>query len=215
MKNPTADARRWWNQALDDLAFVGFVQEEGPFFGEGGRALSALISLGGRAGRGVQHEDRRMNQPKQRRSQEPDDQQQPVNRPHCLPIDQRAAIIEHLISELAAEHDILFAFLYGSFLEPGVFHDVDVGIYLRSVERGAILALDLAERLSTRIGIPTDVRILNAAPIPFLYHVLRGRLLLNRDEDLLGEIMERTVSRYLDITPLLRHSTKEAFARWT
>lgn len=35
MKNPGADARRWWEQALDDLAFIRWVQEEGRFFDKG------------------------------------------------------------------------------------------------------------------------------------------------------------------------------------
>ncbi len=35
MKNPGVEARRWWEQALDDLAFVRWVQEEGRFFDKG------------------------------------------------------------------------------------------------------------------------------------------------------------------------------------
>jgi predicted nucleotidyltransferase len=154
-----------------------------------------------------------MKQRKRTRSDPPDNRLRSANRPHFLPADQRARILEQLASELETERDIAFAFLYGSFLESDGFHDVDVGVYLRSTERASILALDLAQRLSARVGVPVDVRILNDVPISFLYHVLRGHLILSRDEDLLGEVMERTVGRYLDIAPLLRHSTKEAFAR--
>lgn len=32
MKNPAAEAHRWWDQAQDDLAFVRWVHEEGRFF---------------------------------------------------------------------------------------------------------------------------------------------------------------------------------------
>jgi len=35
MKNPLAEARRWWDQAVDDLAFVRWIGEEGRFFGKG------------------------------------------------------------------------------------------------------------------------------------------------------------------------------------
>jgi hypothetical protein len=41
---------------------------------------------------------------------------------------------------------------------------------------------------------------------------LRGQLILNRDDDLLADVMERTISHYLDIAPVLRRATKEAFA---
>jgi len=35
MKNPAAEAHRWWDQAQDDLAFVRWVHEEGRFFDKG------------------------------------------------------------------------------------------------------------------------------------------------------------------------------------
>src|SRR5712691_5437124 len=57
-----------------------------------------------------------------------------------------------------------------------------------------------------------DVRILNAAPVPFLYHVLKGQILVSREEERLASVMEDTIRRYLDIAPLLRHYTQEAFA---
>ena len=50
------------------------------------------------------------------------------------------------------------------------------------------------------------------APVSFRFHVLREELILSRDEHLLGDLIENTVRRYLDIAPLLRRSTKETFA---
>jgi predicted nucleotidyltransferase len=137
-----------------------------------------------------------------------------MTRPYNLDSGARARITEQLAAELASVHDIAFAYVYGSFMESGPFHDVDVGVYLRVPQpQGTVsFAVALAQRLSEKAGLPVDVRVLNAAPVSFLFHVLRGRLLLNRDDDLLTDLMERTASRYLDMAPLLRHSTKEAFA---
>ena len=130
--------------------------------------------------------------------------------------DERGRITDELTAELAAQPEVAFAYLYGSFAEGEAFHDVDVGAYLRppAPEAPTLRALDMAQRLSARVRLPVDVRILNAAPVTFLYHVLRGRLLINRDPDLLGDVMERTIADYLDIAPVLRHYTKEAFAGW-
>ncbi len=99
-------------------------------------------------------------------------------------------------------------------MEAEGFHDIDVGIYLNDVNERAAESTesDLAQRLTARLKIPVDIRVLNAAPVPFLYHVLRGKLILSRNDDLLARVMENTVRRYLDIAPLLRHSAKEAFA---
>ena len=53
---------------------------------------------------------------------------------------------------------------------------------------------------------------LNHAPIPFVFHALRGRLLFSRDDERLATIIEDTVRRYLDMEPLMRNATREAFA---
>ncbi len=71
--------------------------------------------------------------------------------------------------------------------------------------------LALAQRLSEAIHLPVDIRVLNHAPVSFLFHVLQGHVLFCRDDDLLADVMERTVARYLDIAPLLRQATREAF----
>jgi hypothetical protein len=46
----------------------------------------------------------------------------------------------------------------------------------------------------------------------FLYHVVRGLLIFERDADLRADITERTVRTYLDIKPLIRRGIKDAFA---
>ncbi len=125
----------------------------------------------------------------------------------------RARIKDALARELAGYNDIAFAYLFGSAAESESFHDVDVGVYLRDTHsQSAGLALALAQRLSDRLGLPVDVRILNAAPVPFLYRALRGELLLSADDELLADVIETTVQRYLDIEPLLRRGAKEAYA---
>ncbi|MFQ5756448.1 MAG: nucleotidyltransferase domain-containing protein [Acidiferrobacterales bacterium] len=125
----------------------------------------------------------------------------------------RAHVLDLLSTEIAQDLHIAFAYAYGSLLERDAVHDVDVGIYLGKEPEGGRerYALSLAQRLSESAGLPVDVRILNAVPISFLFHVLRGRLVHCRDENLLGNIIERTVARYLDIAPLLRRATKEAY----
>jgi uncharacterized protein len=71
---------------------------------------------------------------------------------------------------------------------------------------------DLTQRLAGFVPFPIDVRILNDAPVSFLYHVLIGRPIHIQDEDVLTNLMEQTVRQYLDMAPLLRQSTREAFA---
>jgi predicted nucleotidyltransferase len=126
---------------------------------------------------------------------------------------ERARIRHLLAAELAREQDVAFAYLYGSFAESQSFRDIDIGVYLVGQANPSERQGSLTERLSSLLKMPADVRVLNDAPVTFLYHVLRGELLCSRDDLLLSAVMEDTFRRYLDIAPLLRHSTKEAFAK--
>jgi len=124
----------------------------------------------------------------------------------------RARVVATLASVLADEPDVAFAVLYGSFAAAEAFHDVDIGVHLRTEQPGHLYGSRLAQHLSERVGYPVDARVLNGAPVSFLFHVLRGQVLLSRDDDLLGDVMQRTMQRYFDIAPLLRRSAREAFA---
>lgn len=126
--------------------------------------------------------------------------------------DERERVIARLARELEGEADVAFAYLHGSFLDGAVFHDVDLAVYAAGVDAAAFPLVALADRLSVAVGLPVDVRLLNGAPVAFVYHSLRGRLLLCRDADLMAEVFEDTVRRYLDAAPLLRQATREAFA---
>ena len=137
-----------------------------------------------------------------------------TQRLHHLDSEERSRINQRLIAELTKDHSVAFAYLHGSFVEPQPFRDIDVGVYLEGIRADRLDAanLDLNQRLNDTVRMLVDVRILNEVPVSFLYHVLRGQLLFCRDEAVLAEVMERTVSRYLDIAPLVRRATVEAFA---
>jgi len=113
---------------------------------------------------------------------------------------------------LENHREIEFAYLYGSFMENLPFHDLDLGVYVPNIDKnsGITYALNLAGELSTDLKIPVDVRVINFAPLTFIFNVLRGELLLNRNDDLLAKIMEQTIKKYLDLKPVLYKATKEA-----
>lgn len=120
-------------------------------------------------------------------------------------------IIEKLSQEVARRPEVSFAYAFGSALTAEGFRDIDVGIWTRD---GAdeFVDLDLAGQLSRSVGFSIDVRRINNAPVPFLFQVLRGRLLHTRDELLLSDLIERTAREYHDRAPLLRRAAREAFA---
>lgn len=137
-----------------------------------------------------------------------------MKQPYSLNPKTRQLIFDRLAFELAKEPGIIFAYVYGSVLDSELIHDVDVGLYLddSQLARRSEISGELANRLSAALEVPVDVRILNAAPVSFLYHVMRGHLLFSHDEKLLTDLLEEIPRRYLDMAPLLRQYTKEAFA---
>ncbi|MGH9387333.1 MAG: nucleotidyltransferase domain-containing protein [Vicinamibacterales bacterium] len=122
-----------------------------------------------------------------------------------------AALQSALRDELDRRPDVCFAYLFGSTLEPLGFRDVDVAVWT-TPETGRFADVELANLLTARIGLPVDVRRINEAPGSFLFHVLRGRLLVVRDERLLADLLERTARDYHDLAPLRRRAVADAFA---
>ncbi len=131
-----------------------------------------------------------------------------------LTAEEKQRVLKRLAGSLERREDILFAYAYGSFAEDMPFHDIDVGVYVSHVDQASVLenSVELAGKLEREAQVPIDVRILNFAPVLFLYHVVRGLLIFERDADLRADIAERTVRKYLDIKPLIRRGIKEAFA---
>jgi uncharacterized protein len=128
--------------------------------------------------------------------------------------EEKQGVLKRLAGFLERRDDVLFAYTYGSFAEDMPFHDIDVGVYVSNVEQASALerAVELAGKLEGEARVPVDVRILNFAPVLFLYHVVRGLLIFERDADLRADITEQTVRKYLDIKPFIRRGIKEAFA---
>lgn len=135
-----------------------------------------------------------------------------VSRPHRLDANARERLLARLDAALGRRPDVLFALVFGSFLDQDAFRDIDVGIWVAE-SAGPHVDVELAAALSDELGLPVDVRRLNDAPVPFLFHALRGRALAVRDEQRLADLMERTAREYHDRAPLLRRATEEAFAR--
>jgi predicted nucleotidyltransferase len=130
-----------------------------------------------------------------------------------IPSNERAQLFERLADALAREPDVSFAYVLGSSLTEPAFHDIDVAVYVSGSARDPRdRAEELAEKLTRQLQMPVDVQPLNAAPLAFVFHALHGRLLCSRDDKRLAATIEDTVRRCLDVEPLVRRATREAFA---
>ncbi len=126
---------------------------------------------------------------------------------------QKERLINQIKDLLRRYSEIQFAYVYGSFTENFPFHDVDIGIFLTGIEKeeSTSYSLSLGQTLSREIKVPIDVRVLNFAPLSFVFQVIRGILIYVRNEELRVRVVEETIRRYLDLKPILYKGIKEAF----
>ena len=122
---------------------------------------------------------------------------------------ERRKIIKKIKRQLSQRKEIIFAFLYGSFLEDPCFRDIDIGIYLdeKKIKRANFFKYQL--QLASEIKIPSqyllDIRILNEAPNSFLASVFsRGYLLFSRDDNFLTNLIEKVSAEEISSEAFLK-----------
>ncbi len=122
--------------------------------------------------------------------------------------EEQEAVLTALRERLLQESTLAFAYVHGSFLTGGPFHDVDLAVY-SSAEGTSSLSYELRlevelEQVLEEAGylLPVDVRLLNRAPLAFRYRVIReGLLLFSREETLRVDFETRAFSQYFDFAP--------------
>jgi uncharacterized protein len=135
---------------------------------------------------------------------------------HTLDGEQRRDLTKMITKVVSQDERVLFAFLYGSFLDGDFFRDIDLGVFVKGV--GSTDFWDYECGLSQKIEkalchpFPVEAKVINRAPISFCYHVIRGRLLFVRDESVMVGFMIRVARIYLDMAPLRRKYMLEAMA---
>ncbi|MGD2091660.1 MAG: nucleotidyltransferase domain-containing protein [Candidatus Aminicenantes bacterium] len=130
---------------------------------------------------------------------------------------EKQQIMERLKHELFSLPGVVFAFIYGSFNDDSgnlPFQDIDVGVYITGMDKkeSFYYSFDLSARFTSLLKLPVDIRVLNFAPTTFCFHVIRGQLIVDKNEDVRCEFMERVTRHYLDMKPLYMRAIKEAFS---
>lgn len=124
---------------------------------------------------------------------------------------EKGKIVKKISSILKKRKEIVFAYLFGSFLDEIPFKDIDIGIYLKKIDRRKALnyEMKLALEIEAKIKISIDIKILNFVPLYFQFHVLQDELLFTRDEEIWTNFFDLTIRKYLDFKPLRDEYLKE------
>lgn len=121
--------------------------------------------------------------------------------------------IENSLKGLLKKHpEVVFAYVHGSFARGEEFSDIDIALYLGDIPAGPLeYELSLEAECSKIVArFPVDVKVLNAAPLSFRYHVIKdGALLIERDGEKRTGFQEATLADYFDFAPYRALYVKE------
>jgi hypothetical protein len=117
-----------------------------------------------------------------------------------------AGVVAALIETLAAQPDVVAAYLFGSAARgtAGPLSDLDVGLLAGDRHRAQAACERTTDALGRALRTSRiDVVSLASAPMPLRYHVVRdGSLVLCRDAAVVERFVTDTVLQYLDFKPL-------------
>jgi len=117
------------------------------------------------------------------------------------------------IVDILVDYNPVAVYLFGSQAEgsttPG--SDIDLAIVLPDdCALPAAERLDLIARLEELAGRRVDLIVLNRAPLPLQFEVVRtGIVLYESSNDARTDFEDRVVREYLDLEPMLRRSRQE------
>lgn len=129
--------------------------------------------------------------------------------------DRKQEIIKIIRDTLLRNKNIVFSFVFGSFLESPSFRDIDVSVYVNNIEKEEIpdYELKLSKEISEACGLPIDfieVKILNFAPIIFLNNIFNnGKLIFSQDYKLLTDLIENSSLEAISNEHIAYQSLKE------
>ncbi len=128
----------------------------------------------------------------------------------------REEIIEVIDTCLQKKEDVVFAYLFGSFIDPemSVFRDIDLGIFISpfSTNKAFELEIELSEEIRKAINrsYPVDVLVINNLNPLFARKIITGELLFTKDKRLWIDFVVNTSMKADDMAPLFYQTFKEA-----
>jgi len=125
---------------------------------------------------------------------------------------EKKLIIKGITSRLKKRKYIIFAYIFGSFVRDEKFSDIDIGIFCNEKisKEPLTFEFDLEKEIKSFTKFPVDVRIINHAPLSFIYHVIKeGILIADKDTGKRTDFEGMIFKKYLDFAFFRRQYLKE------
>lgn len=117
---------------------------------------------------------------------------------------QKNRLLSKIKKILSEDPNIIFAYVFGSFVEKELesFRDIDIALYLTDRfprEKFLDYSLELAVELESKVEkYPIDIVVLNDAPLSLSFKATQGLLLVCKDENLWIDYVTKVWSLYQD-----------------
>ncbi len=124
----------------------------------------------------------------------------------------KQSLFKKMNSKLNETESIVFAYIFGSYARDEKFSDVDVGVFINEDYAGDHLSFELSleRELESLTRLPIDVRIINKAPLSFIYHVIKeGILVVDKDVSKRADFEGMIFKKYFDFSYYRKQYLKE------
>jgi len=131
-------------------------------------------------------------------------------KPHILSQAEKDVIIQRVREFLSEQPEIIASLLFGSFAEDQ-FRDIDIGLFLDpSFPPPRYFEQRIERELSNLARFPVDVRILNTAPVRFVYQVLKKQnIIMCNDMNAFSSFESKILREYFDYAYYLNRYRRE------
>lgn len=131
-------------------------------------------------------------------------------KPHVLSQAEKDIIIQRIREYFSEQPEIIAALLFGSFVEDQ-FHDIDIGLFLDpSFPPPRYYEQRLEREISNLAHFPVDIRILNTAPVRFVYQVLKKQNIITcKNMNAFSSFESKILREYFDYAYYLNRYRRE------
>jgi uncharacterized protein len=121
-------------------------------------------------------------------------------------------IIKKINNFIQNQNEIIFAYIFGSFIEEEKFHDIDIAIYVnekKTSSKSTFYEIELSNQIESITSIPIDIIRLNSAPDAIVYRATKGLLIKNDNDNLRINYITACWKKYWDYQNIVQEYLSE------
>ncbi|MFO7979540.1 MAG: nucleotidyltransferase domain-containing protein [Candidatus Aminicenantes bacterium] len=131
---------------------------------------------------------------------------------HNISKKRKEEIVKEISSQLNKGKNIIFSYIFGSFVTDDKFSDIDIGVFCtENISKEPLdFEFELEEKIKSFAKLPVDVRVINHAPLSFVYRVIKeGILIADKDIGKRTDFEGMIFKKYMDFAIYRKRYLKE------